>query len=167
MVRLSLKVCPLGSTEKPRRGIVLRLLQVFSVFCDWGRENMLFLHSIPSIEAVAGSGLVDSVEGIAAASSDLLRAENRSRSSMRVTFADMKTNVAKTFQLSSSSAAVASGVSVDDGSPTKDSALTPPQYGLPARADMPGGSASVGTAPLSEHIELRGYLPCAAAYEVQ
>jgi hypothetical protein len=134
---------------------------------------MFFLHSIPTSEIVpgagAGVGSGDSVEGMLAASPDLLRAENRSRSSMRVTFADMKANVAKTFGLTIAGGDVAAAVAADGGSPTREATAgnRGARNASPSKGVVSTVEAVSDTAPLSEHIELRGFLPCAASYEVR
>lgn len=145
---MSLKVCPLGSTDKPRRGIVLRVLQAFSLFSDWGRENAIYLHSCSGSAGVSDKPSYTG-DSVISASPDLLRSENRARSSMRVTFADMTVAVGKLFKETGSTS----------NSPSKT-------ISAPSSPEKIPSSDEEMMSPLSEHIELRGYLPLAKAYEV-
>eukprot|EP00602_Paraphysomonas_sp_CaronLab_P008505 CAMPEP_0185027480 /NCGR_PEP_ID=MMETSP1103-20130426/12565_1 /TAXON_ID=36769 /ORGANISM="Paraphysomonas bandaiensis, Strain Caron Lab Isolate" /LENGTH=965 /DNA_ID=CAMNT_0027561495 /DNA_START=178 /DNA_END=3072 /DNA_ORIENTATION=+ len=92
--RISLCVCPIGSTG-PRRSHIVSTLQMLSIFCDWGRGNLNFLHSISNHSYSVQGGEVATVAlpKPENASPELIRSENRARSSMRVTLADMKTSL--------------------------------------------------------------------------
>lgn len=155
--RISLKICPLGSSEKPPKGMVLRVLQFFSVFCDWGRDNPLYLHSA---QASSGGSSAEgtrrsAVDDVVAAMPDLLRVENRARSSMRVTLGDMISAVKKGFR----------HAAPPPPSPGSEEARSTPQD--PPSKEAVSVSDTEKENLLSEHIELRGYLPLAAACEVR
>lgn len=146
--RLALKLCHPGAIDKSRRRLMIRVIQFVSVFCDWGRMNPYYLHSVNSNATLQNtSNLVeDSTSFLRAieilrASGEQLRAENRTRSSLRVTVADMKSYLSKLFQNHSN----------EDSSKLTGSF----QSSLDSRPILGHGLSL----PLPEYIELRGYIP--------
>lgn len=137
---------------------MLRVVQFISVFCDWGRMNPDYLHSVTSSSSLqqqsqghtsssqigkGDSNLFSASFEILQASGEQLRGENRTRSSLRVTVADMKVYLTKLFP-SHSNAEGGSKLGANF-QPTSD----PETLVL----------SQVISLPLPEYIELRGYLP--------
>jgi hypothetical protein len=128
---------------------MIRVVQFVSVFCDWGRLNSEYLHSVTSPSSLQQqqqpheSNLLTTSLEILRASGEQLRGENRTRSSLRVTVADMKTYLAKLF----------SNHPNDEGGNKLAANFHP--SGDPGRPVF-GQALSL---PLPEYIELRGYIP--------
>ena len=156
---MALKISQGTAIDKGKRKLVVRIIQFLSIFCDWGRMNPFYLHSVnPTSNPISTSSqfrpqhqLVDimgnsmspelRVIEILKASGDLLRAENRIRSSLRVTIADLKSFLTKLF---------------DKNPMTNEN--------IHSMSERPTLHCSLSL-PLPEYIELRGYLPL-IEYEV-
>lgn len=158
--RLALKMSPsgTGTVDKTRRRLLLRVIQFLNIFCDWGRMNPQYLHSVHSSPNPQGlpipahsddqsSNIVSAIE-ILKASGELLRSENRVRSSLRATVSELKACLTKIFQTHSTP---------EDG----------PKFNFHDSIPTDITSQLFGniSLPLPEYIELRGYLPF-QSYEI-
>lgn len=153
---MALKISQGAAIDKGKKKLVIRIIQFLSIFCDWGRMNLFYLHSInptstststststhikSQFQTVDGAPELKVIE-ILKASGELLRGENRVRSSLRVTIADMKSFLSKLFK----------------NNPVNEENI----FSVSERPAL-GCTLSV---PLPEYIELRGYIPL-IGYEV-
>jgi hypothetical protein len=167
IVRLALKLCQPthGSVDKSKRRLMLRVVQFVSVFCDWGKMNPDYLHSVTSTSTLLTTPMAQALDHgtdsnhlsllgeVLKASGELLRAENRTRSSLRVTVADMKAYLSKLFNISPS----AHENKLNSSFLTSSSAEA-----VSSTKHVFGHGLSL---PLPEYIELRGYTPL-SNYEV-